>query len=89
MPTLTVQAPGTLIVPIGSQVTDAYSVTDTAVALDVDVADYDYEPFADPRAPEFEFVADIIRIHADHTTNTDRAVPCISSPGRHSREKDN
>lgn len=83
-----VPAPGALIVPLGSQVTAVRSVTGAVVAVTLDVADYDYEPFEDPTAPAFEFVADVIRVDVDHIATIDRAVTCISRPGRISQEKD-
>lgn len=51
-------------------------------------ADYDYAPFADPDAPAFEFIADVVRVAADGSTSIDRGITCISSPGRTSREKE-
>ena len=51
--------------------------------LTVELADYDYEPFSDPRAPAFDFIAD--RLHPDG--RIDRAVPCTSLPGRTTIER--
>lgn len=58
----------------------------TVVSVDplrVDLPDYDYEPFAVPAAPAFDFIAD--RLHPDG--RIDRAVPCTSLPGRTTIER--
>ncbi|MBY4571266.1 hypothetical protein ACN95_14695 [Gordonia sihwensis] len=85
--TLPARVPDRLIVPLGSQIT-ATTDTDTGLLITLDHIDYDYSPFADPTAPPFDFLADVIRIAADRTITIDRSVTCISSPGRTSREKD-
>lgn len=85
----TTSVPGSIIVSVGSTVLAVEPAARAGfVDVDVELADYDYEPFIDPDAPPFEFVADVIRVGADLTTTIDQAVVCISYPGRISREKE-
>lgn len=85
--TLTSPRPGAVIVPAGSAVTSSTPSVDGS-SIGVDLADYDYAPFADSDAPAFEFIADVVCVAGDGSTSIDRGITCISSPGRTSREKE-
>ncbi|MGB3707587.1 hypothetical protein [Gordonia sp. (in: high G+C Gram-positive bacteria)] len=84
--TIQLTAPGTLIVPVGSQTIGS---TDTYGGISISVEfEYDYSQFDDPDSPAFEHQADIIRVDTNRTITIDRNRTCISEPGRHSHEKE-
>lgn len=79
---MTLSIPGKMVVPLGSEISE-WRIEQGYVVFKI-VGDYDYEPFADPEKPTFDFQADVIRCGSNGERRIDRNVTCQSLPGRNS-----